>query len=80
MDRYVIHVDREGSAHDLFAEYRVHHGLEGSRGVGESEEHYCWFEESLIGHECRFMLVFRYNSDCVISPSYVDCSDKFRIT
>jgi hypothetical protein len=80
VDRYVIHVDREGSAHDLFAEYGVHHGLKGSGGIGESKEHYRWFEESLIGYECRFVLIFRCDSDCVVSPSNIDRGDEFRIT
>jgi len=75
MDHYVIHIDREGSTHDLFMEYCVHHSLEGSRGIGESEEHYRWFKESLIGYECHFVLVFRCNSDRVVSPPDVDCGD-----
>jgi hypothetical protein len=79
VDRYVVHVDHEGSTRNLFVEYRIHHGLKGGGRVGESEEHYRWLEESLIGHERRFVLVFRCNSDRVISPSYVDCGDKFRI-
>jgi hypothetical protein len=75
VDHYVIHVDCEGSAHDLFVEYRVHHGLESSGGVGESEEHYYGFEESMVGYKCHLMLVFRYDSDRVIPPLYVDCGD-----
>ena len=31
VDRYVVHVDCEGSTGDLFAEYGVHHGLERGR-------------------------------------------------
>jgi hypothetical protein len=46
-----------------------------SRGICESEEHYCWFKESLIGYERHFVLVFRYDSDRVVSPADVDCGD-----
>jgi hypothetical protein len=80
VNRYVIHIDCEGSAHDLFTEYHVHHGLEGSGGVSESEEHYHWFEESLIGYKCCFVLVFGCDSDHVVSPSDVNCGDQFRVT
>ena len=65
----------EGSTHDLFVEYRVHHGLEGSGRVGESKEHYRGFEKSLIGYKCCLVLVFRYNLDHVVSPANVDCGD-----
>jgi len=75
VDCYIIYVNREGSAHDLFTEYCIHHGLECSGGVGESKEHYCGFEESLIGYECHLVLVFRYDPDCVVPPSDVDCGD-----
>jgi hypothetical protein len=75
MDHYVVHIDREASAHDLFMEYCIHHGLKCSRGIGESQKHYCWFKESLISYECRFVLVFWYDSDCVVPPSNVDCGD-----
>jgi len=71
----VTHVDREGSTHNLFTEYCVHHGLEGSGGIGESKEHYRGFEESLIGYECHFVLIFRCDLDHVVSPPNVDCGD-----
>jgi hypothetical protein len=66
--------------HDLLAEYCVHHGLECSGGVGESEEHYHWFKESLIGYECHFMLIFRYDLDGIVSPVDVNRGDQFCIT
>jgi hypothetical protein len=75
MDCYVVHVDREGSTHDLFTEYHVHYGLECSGGIGESEEHYHWFKESLIGYKCCLVLVFRYDSDRVVPPTDIDCGD-----
>jgi hypothetical protein len=75
MDRYVVHVDCEGSTHDLLMEYCVHYGLKYSRGVGESEEHYHRFKESLIGYECCLILVFRYNLGHVVSLTDVDHGD-----
>jgi hypothetical protein len=61
--------------HDLLTEYRVYHGLKGSGGIGESEEHYHWFEESLIGYKCCLVLVFRYNSDHVVPPTDINHGD-----
>src|ERR1700761_1374401 len=65
----------------------VHHGLECGRGVGKSEEHYCWFIKAIFSFECRLMFVPCLDSDIVISPSnvkfsehmgFLDLGNKFR--
>ena len=43
VDGYVVHIYGYTFFINEVAEYRVHHGLEGSWGVGQAEEHDCWF-------------------------------------
>jgi len=75
VDCYVIHVYCECPLCDLFMKNGVHHGLEGCWWVSESKEHHRWFEESLIGYEGCFMLVFLDDLYSVISLADVDCGD-----
>ena len=77
---YVIHIHREGSLCDLFMEYCVHHSLERRWGVGESEEHYRWFEKSSIGYESCLVSVFLHYLHRVVSPTDVHYCDQFGIT
>jgi hypothetical protein len=65
---YVIHVDCNVPFVDKVTEYSVHYHLESGWGVGEAEEHHCWFIKSFIGDECRFPLVLLFDEDFVISP------------
>jgi hypothetical protein len=51
--------------------------LEGCGGITESEEHYCWFEESSLGFEGGFPLVFFDNGAIVIPPSYIEFGKPF---
>jgi len=75
MDCYVVHIDHKGFPCDLFVEDGVHHSLKGGWWVGESEEHYCWFKESLICYEGCLVLVFLNNLYCVVSLADVDSGD-----
>ncbi len=75
MDSYIVHVDGDTSFIDEVVEYSVHHGLEGGGGVGETEEHDCWFVESLIGDEGHLPLVFRFDEHLVVSPFDVETSE-----
>ena len=47
----------------------IHHGLEGSRGVGKSKEHYQWFEQSPIGAECCLPFIAVFHVDVVTVTS-----------
>jgi hypothetical protein len=44
VDGHVVHIDCQPFFSDVISEYGIHHCLEGSRGVGESKEHYGWFK------------------------------------
>jgi len=46
--------------------------LEGSRGVGQSKEHYSWFKQSFWRFEHGFPFISFFDSDVVVSPSYVE--------
>jgi len=71
MDQDVIHIDRYPSFSYFFFEDVVYHGLEYCGGVGESEEHYFWFEQSLVGGEGCLPFIPFFDPDIVISPSYI---------
>jgi hypothetical protein len=73
----IVHVDPIVSQVDFFLKGIIHEALEGCGGVAESEEHYCWFEESSLGFEGSFPLIFFNNGAIVISPSYVELGKPF---
>jgi len=76
---YVVHVYCKGSSCDLFLEQGVHHGLECCWGIGESKEHYCWFEESLIRYKGCLVSVFLYYLHHIVPPADVDHCDQFGV-
>jgi len=47
--------------------------------VGESKEHYRWFEQSLICYEGCLVSVFFYYLHRVVPPSDIDYRDQFGI-
>ena len=49
----------------------IHELLEGGGRIGETKEHYGWFEESLMSNESSFPLVPIFDLDIVISPTDV---------
>ncbi len=49
VDGDVVHVDRKPALSYFGSEDSVHHHLERHWGVGEPEEHYCWFEQAFGG-------------------------------
>jgi hypothetical protein len=68
VDKDVVHINCYISFIDEVTEYVVHHGLEGGRGVGESEEHHHWFEESSVCFECGLPLVAIVDADVIVPP------------
>ena len=80
VDEEVIHIDDEPSFGNHVAEGVVHKSLKDSGGVGEAEEHYGWFEESLVGDKGRFQLVTVFDSHIVVSPSNVELREDLGIS
>ena len=68
VDKEVIHVDNEPSFCDHIAKGVIHELLKGGRGIGETEEHYSWFEESFMSDKSSFPLMPVLDLDVVISP------------
>jgi len=53
-------------------EYLIHHSLKGAGRVSQSKEHDLWFEETIFGLKCHFLLISCFDPDVVISSSYVE--------
>ena len=78
MNEHVVHVYGEPPFSQFILEDGVHHGLKGRGGVGESKEHYIWFEQSLVGDEGCFPLVSIFDVDIVVPPSDIEFREEFR--
>ena len=70
-DKDVVEVDDDLSFINLESEYFVHHGLEGRRGICESEEHDGGFVKPVIGTKSGFVLIPFFYPDIVVSPSHI---------
>ena len=75
VDKEVIHVDNKPSFCDHIAKGVIYESLEDGRGIGETKEHYSWFEESLMSDESGFLLVPVLDSDIVIFPTDIKFSE-----
>jgi len=71
VDGEIIHVNGHPPLGDFSTEDHVHHHLKGSGGIGQSEEHDRWFEEALWGEECRFPFISLFDTNIIVSPTYV---------
>jgi hypothetical protein len=71
VDGHIVHMDCEPFLSDFFGEYGIHHCLKSGWGVGESEEHDCWFEQAFIGNESSFPFISFFDPDVVVAPSDV---------
>ena len=71
IEKEVIHVANKPSLCDHITKGVIYELLEGGRGIGETKEHYSWFEESLMGDESSFPLMPILDSDIVIFPTDV---------
>ena len=73
-NKEVVHINDKPSFSDHVAEGVVHEPLECGRGVGKSEEHYCWFEEAFMCDESGLPLVTVLDADVVVPPADVKLS------
>src|SRR5260221_7620063 len=68
----VVHIEVEVAFSNFFFELIVHHCLEGTRGVGQSEEHNCGFKQSVAGFEGGFPLVTFFNTNIIVAPANIE--------
>ena len=80
IDEEIIHIDDKPSFGNHVVEGVVHKSLESSGGVGESEEHNCGFEQSLVGNEGCLPLVTVLDLHVVVSPTNVELGEDFGIS
>ena len=52
----------------------VHHGLEHSRGIGETEEHHSWFEDAKGSFEHCLPLIPLLDPNVIVAPADVKFS------
>ena len=67
-DEDAVQVHAYMPLHDEVLKYFIHHGLEGSRAVGDSEEHYQGFKESTIGAKRCLPLIPFLDANIVVTP------------
>ena len=77
-DEDVVHVDNDMSLVNEVLEDGIHHSLERSRGIGESEEHERRFKAALICSEGGFPFVSFFDSKIIITPPKVHFGEVFR--
>jgi hypothetical protein len=70
-DQNIVKVDEDLSMRDFNRENVVHHRLKGGGGVGQSEEHNCWFIQATIGSKSRFVLIALADANIVVAPANV---------
>ena len=79
-DEYVVHVNCNMSLCNKVAENVIHKRLECGRRIGESEKHNGGFEKSFVGAEGGFPFVSFFNSNVIVSPTYVHFRENFSIS
>jgi hypothetical protein len=62
---------------DFLSEDVVHHGLKGCWRICESKEHNRWFEQSFARFKGCLPFVSLFDTDVVVSPSYVEFGEQF---
>ena len=78
-NEYVVHVDCYYSAVNEWLEYVVHEILECGWRIRKTEKHYGRFKESEVCAECGFPFVAFFDTNIIISPSYVHFREYFGV-
>jgi hypothetical protein len=63
---------------DKIEEFRVHKGLEGSRGIAKAESHDGWLVKAHGCLECGFPFIAFTESDIIISPMNIQLGKELR--
>ena len=71
-DQDVIEVYGDNAFSDEIFEYLIHHCLEGSWAIGETEIHDEGFEQPSVCVECSFLFITFMDPDVVVAPVNVE--------
>ncbi len=80
VDGYVVHVDGHASFVNEILEDHVHHCLEGSWGVSQTEEYDRWFVQPFIGYKGCLSSVLWFDEDFIISPFNVEACEQCAVS
>ena len=72
----VVHINDKPSCSDVVSEVEVHKCLECRWGAAKPEKHYCWFEQSKRCDEGSLPLITLFDSNVIISPSYIKLGEE----
>ena len=70
-NEYVVQVNHHNPFSYELLEDVIHHGLESGWAIGETEEHYQWFEETSVRSESSLPLVTFFHLNIIETPSDV---------
>ena len=70
-----IEVDAYQAFHDEVSENVIHHGLEGCRAIGETEEHHQGLEQSSVGSEGSLPLITLLDPDIIVPPPNIQLGE-----
>ena len=79
-DEEVIHVDDKPPFSNHVMERVIHESLEGSRGVGKTEEHNCGFKQPFMGDKGCLPLVTILDLYIVVPPLNIKFGENFGVT
>ena len=57
----------------------AHEPLEGGRGIGETEEHYCGFKQPLMGNKGGLPLMVILDPYIIVPPLHIELGKDFGI-
>ena len=77
VNKEIVHVDDEPSFCNHVTKGVIHEVLESGGGIGETKEHYGWFEESFMCDKGSFPLMPVFDLDIIVSPLNVKLGEDF---
>jgi hypothetical protein len=76
VDGDIVHIYGKPYLSYLFPEDGVHHHLECRQGIGEAEEHYHRFEESLWGEKGSLPFIPWFDPDIIVPPADIELHEE----
>ena len=68
-NEYVVQVNHHNPFSYELLEDVIHHGLESGWAIGETKEHYQWFEETSVRSESSLPLIAFFHPNIIETPS-----------